>query len=756
VESSSLSTFFIAGFVMASTNALSDAPLPQQAYQQLTQGNYEQAAWLYEQATELEPEIKTHIWYLGLALLLQGQEAEAQTVWLFGMADGEPDQIEQWTAELIEVLQTEADRQEELQEYASAWLIRQHLRETAPYDLNNLLRIVHLSMQLGTFTGEDLANLNLVELLQSNEAIADSQLLLSVLKSLLSYAPLDPHVLEFATACLGHAQQPVLFVDILLQAAIEIAHVHRRSDIACHFGELCLQFNAAEVEVLRHLSAFYLDAERYAEAIEAAHRCYDLTETVADRLYANHLLLKCLLGATGYWQKTCEVMERHQTLLRNVIEAAPANLDAVAACRLSSAPFFLPYFKDDPQTVRPLQNQVGEICQTNFRNLETETFQRFYQSGIKRRSQPSPQKLKIGYLSHCFKQHSVGWIARWLFQHHDRSKFQTHVYLMNQFPVTDFAQEWFVNHVDRAYAFKVFDKSGIVEQIHRDEIDILIDLDSITLDSVCELLSLKPAPVQVTWLGWDALGLPAIDYFIADSYVLPESAQDYYSEKIWRLPQTYVAVDGFEVGVPSIRRDQLGIPQDAIVYLVVQRGYKRHPDNVKLQMQILREVPNSYLLIKGIADVETSTQFYEQLAEAEGVSGDRLRFLPWANDETVHRANLGIADVVLDTYPYNGATTTLETLWMGIPMVTRVGQQFAARNSYTMMVNVGLTEGIAWTDEEYVDWGVRLGKDAALRQQISWHLWRSRQTAPLWNAKQFTREMENAYTQMWAKFVAGN
>ena len=114
-----------------------------------------------------------------------------------------------------------------------------------------------------------------------------------------------------------------------------------------------------------------------------------------------------------------------------------------------------------------------------------------------------------------------------------------------------------------------------------------------------------------------------------------------------------------------------------------------------------------------------------------------------------------IADVVLDTYPYNGATTTLETLWMAIPMVTKVGQQFASRNSYTMMVNAGLTEGIAWSDEEYLDWGIRLGRDENLRKQISWKLRQSRRTAPLWNAKQFTRDMENAYRQMWQIYIEG-
>lgn len=266
-------------------------------------------------------------------------------------------------------------------------------------------------------------------------------------------------------------------------------------------------------------------------------------------------------------------------------------------------------------------------------------------------------------------------------------------------------------------------------------------------------MALKPAPVQITWLGWDASGIPAIDYFIADPYVLPENAQDYYSETIWRLPHTYVAVDGFEVGVPTLRREQLKIPSDAVIYLSSQTGYKRHPDTVRLQMQILKQVPNSYFLIKGLADQIAIQQFFTQVAESEGVHRDRLKFLPQDPNEFIHRANLGCADVVLDTYPYSGATTTLETLWMNVPLVTRVGQQFSARNSYTFMINAGVTEGIAWTDKEYVEWGVRLGKDPMLRQQISWQLRQSRQTSPLWNAQQFTREMETAYRQMWQRYI---
>ena len=170
-------------------------------------------------------------------------------------------------------------------------------------------------------------------------------------------------------------------------------------------------------------------------------------------------------------------------------------------------------------------------------------------------------------------------------------------------------------------------------------------------------------------------------------------------------------------------------------------------------MKIIKAVPNSYFLIKGSGDGEEIKNFFTKIAREEGVDSQRLRFLPRDSSEEIHRANLAIADVVLDTFPYNGATTTLETLWMGIPLVTRVGEQFSARNSYTMMVNAGITEGIAKSDEEYLQWGITLGKDAELREQVADKLVKSRRNSPLWNGKQFTRNLETAYQQMWTDYL---
>ena len=718
----------------------------QQAEQCLIRGDYAEAASLYEQAIELEPEVKSHYWHLGLVLLLQGQEAEAQMTWLLGIAEGEPEQVELWTVELMQVLQTEAQRREKLADYSVAWVIRQHGREISPTDINNLLYLIQLSIKLEKFSGEELTSLGVIELLQSEQPIeVDLGLLLHVLQSVLDEAPLHPSTLELATACVAHIQ-PQTFIDILVPAAVEIAYSAKQPTLAAHFAELCLRLDAGNTQVLRHLSAFYQDAGDYSKGIEIANLCYSTAETLLEKVFANNLIIRGLMSAGGYWKEAYAAFQQHKILLLSLIEEQPKLLNPDTVLYLFTSTNFAPYFEDEPKNSRFIQNQVVQLCQESVQTYAEEQATQFSLRVVSGRTKP----LKIGYLSQSFARHSIGWLARWLFQHHDRDRFQIYGYFINSKQINDPLQEWYVTQVHQAYKGGI-DGIEVAEKIHHDEIDILIELDSATLDMTCEIMALKPAPIQVTWLGWDASGIPTVDYFIADPYVLPESAQEYYTEKIWRLPQTYIAVDGFEVGVPTLRRDQLSISSDAVVYISAQRGYKRHPDTARLQMQILKQVPNSYFLIKGLAEQESIKSLFTQIAEEEGVDCDRLWFLPNAPSEAVHRANLGIADVVLDTYPYNGATTTLETLWMGIPLVTRVGEQFAARNSYTMMMNVGVTEGIAWTDEEYVEWGVRLGKDPTLRQQIAWRLRQSRQTAPLWNAKQFTREMEKAYEEMWQR-----
>ncbi|HBE21055.1 MAG TPA: O-linked N-acetylglucosamine transferase, SPINDLY family protein [Cyanobacteria bacterium UBA11149] len=726
-----------------------------QASQYLWKGDYSQAAILYEKAIEAHPEIKSYYWYLGLILLLQGQEAEAQTTWLLAMAEGDSDRVEIWTRELIDILQEEAIGRAELADYKVAWVIRQHIREIAPDNLDNLLKVIDLAIKADLFTEDETILSEVVQLLQLDiSPDVDINILLQVLEDILESYPLHSHALDFTEACaelqnisLNYSQA---FSQILFDQTKSLMD-KIPPKAAINFLKICYRIEPQNISILASLANLYQDTGRYLESLEFAQQMLKLSQLSEDKIAAQYLIVRGLVQAGGYWE---EADRNYQDMEREIHILIEGNniVNKDHFVNLIGTVVFSNYFGDNPQKSHQLRNKVSAFCQAGIHRYYADTDPLYHHSILSKCQNVTARPLKIGYLSSCFRRHSVGWIARWLFKYHDQDKVRVYAYSTNY--ANDNVQGAIANSASHFHdVSKAKTVREIAEHIYQDEIDILIDLDSLTFSGASGVMALKSAPIQVTWLGSDASGLPAIDYFIADPYILPESAQDYYKAEIWRLPKTYVAVDGFEVGVPTLRRDLLDIENDAVVYLSAQTGYKRHPDTVRLQMKIIKEVPNSYLLIKGLADEESIKYLFKQIAEEAGLSQNRLRFLSMVASEEIHRANLGIADIILDTYPYNGATTTLETLWMCIPLVTKVGQQFAARNSYTMMMNAGITEGISWSDDEYVEWGIRLGKDEALRQEVVWKLRQSRHTSPLWNGKQFTREMEKAYEEMWRRYL---
>ena len=705
----------------------------------------------YEIAVSTDETIASNYWHLGVAYLLAGREDDAQAAWFTPLATATEFDIDTLTSDLIEVLEQEAKNLAEIPDLEQAWLLRQHLWTLAPDRVKNILHLICLANTMRTLTTASLIEWQVNELLQETtiESI-DEDLLEEVLGALIEI-PTAPS-LEIIESCLhGLTSNRQSLIIKLASTLFQVFNQHPETGFfAIKLAELCNQIQPNTLSILQVLNYLYSGAGLYSEATAIAEQYYQLTSSSIGRLFASYQLQRTHFTA-GNWQDTAAIVDRHRQLLSEIIQASPQGLDREQYQALAVSSFFLPYTEDNPRINKSLQNQLVAIYQQNVRQNIQQTIAKveFEESSL-------PKKvgcLRIGYISIGFKCHSVGWLSRWLIHHHDRASFQVFLYCLNSNEDDNFNHQWFRDKVDIT-SYLNGSHEQIVAQIKADEIDILIDLDSVTYDITCLIMAHKPAPVQVSWLGWDSAGIPAVDYFIADPYVLADDAQDYYQEKIWRLPTTYLAVDGFEIGTPTLRREHLDIPADAVVYLSSQSGYKRHPDCVRAQMEIIKAVPNSYFLIKGKSDAATIQNFFGKLATEVGISLDRLRFLNRDRDEYTHRANLAIADIVLDTFPYNGATTTLETLWMGIPIVTRVGQQFAARNSYTFMLNAGIEEGIAWNREEYIEWGIKLGLDRDLRNKIHGKLRSGRTTAPVWNSKQFTRDLEQAYQDMWAKYQA--
>jgi predicted O-linked N-acetylglucosamine transferase (SPINDLY family) len=733
--------------------------LSKQAYQYLQEGNYCQGEKLYQQVIKQNPQIHINYCYLGLVLLLQEKELEAKNIWDCGFKNVPEIETNIYLEELTTILKDEIEKQEELKDDPKIWLIRKGWREMIPHDYDNLLNLIQLSINLD-LESETLGLIKQLEEILNLEILPDLsfELLLKTIINILIKNPQSNYSEKILNFCYEYGQINQLWETFFIKEAVDkikSKELPNNNLIKIKLIETIVKFNpdnSIENDFLDELIPYYQDSNHNVtvtanKAITLENKFIDIARNTAEKILAYYLAIRGTLQRGNDFTKAQELYNTYQSIVKEFIENNSQNENVKNTLYgLILASFYANYFKDNPKDIHLFRGQLSRWYQEEINYFHQQTLIPL----VPREYNPSTP-LRIAYLSECFGQHSVGYLARWLLNCHDKNKFEIYTYSLKQ--RNDLLQP-LINKITNFQDLSKYNGAiEIANKIRQDKIDILVDLDSLTSILCCNILCLKVAPIQVSWLGFDASGIPNVDYFIGDPYVLADNAQDYYNEKIWRLPHTYLAIGGFEVGLPTWRRADLGIPDDAIIYFSSQTGYKRHPDNIRLQMKIIKGVPNSYFLIKGpYSDQVALKKFFGEIALSEGVSPERLIFVDNVATSGIHRANLAIADVILDTYPYNGATTTLETLWMGVPMVTQVGEQFSARNSYTMMVNAGITEGIAWTPQEYVEWGIKLGLDGELRKKIHFKMKKSRQTSPLWDAKKFTQEMEKAYSQMWINY----
>ncbi|MEA5478436.1 tetratricopeptide repeat protein [Pseudanabaena galeata UHCC 0370] len=721
------------------------------AYSHFEKQEYEDAQIIFQEIINSGNGSSSDYCYLGLCLFLIGEIAEAEINWLKVLDKSDIDSLESGDEQFINFLDAEAEKQKDLKKYDLALPIRNVLRDLNPHDFYNLISIVNLFIKKEAYVSSCLIDLNVVNLLETGELTSlDESFFIDFLERILIFTDCDETTLNFVEKlCSYHSQYLKIIIERLPIVSIYLNNQDKK-DQAVRILEMGLRFEPDNKSFLRNLIDFCLTTDN-PKAIQTAKRLYEISQDshAINRVIACESMTRTLIVNCLYWQESKQFYQEYIENLKELVNCDYSDLIKYEEVSyLITTGFYYPYFSDQPRARQLLMKEVRQIAnQKIYQDYQDKSLEYKKRLALRKTLGKLDRPLRIGYLSSCMRRHSVGYLARWLVQNHNHDDYEIYGYMGNA--KEDPLRKWYISQFHKSYTDPIPNHPSFASQIQKDGIDVLIDLDSVTYGCAAIISVLKPAPIQATWLGWDSLSQDSIDYFIADPYVLPEDANEYYPEKIWRLPQTYIAVDGFESATPTVRRDTLDIPDDAVIYFSAQASMKRHPDTIRLQMQVIKSVPNAYLVLKSYGDQDSLKEFFYKIAEAEGVNTDRLRFLTITNSEAEHRANLIIADVILDTYPYNGATHTLETLWMGIPMVTRVGEQFSARNSYTMMINAGINEGIAWTDAEYVEWGIRLGTDHDLRNHVILKLRQGRQTAPLWNSRQFTRDMESAYEQMW-------
>ena len=368
---------------------------------------------------------------------------------------------------------------------------------------------------------------------------------------------------------------------------------------------------------------------------------------------------------------------------------------------------------------------------------------------------PDPQrKLRIGYVSGDFRNHSVAYFFEPVLTRHDRR--QVEVVCYSSGPRPDQVTARLQALADRWRDLAGLDDAEAAEQVRQDEIDILIDLAGHTGHNRLPLFARKPAPVQVTWLGYPGTtGLSALDYRLVDQYIDPvETSAVVNSETLFYLPDAFAAYQA-----PVYAPDEVGalpaLGNGYVTFGSFNNITKMTDEVVAVWARVLDAVPGSRLLLKniGLDDPLLQARVRERFA-AQGMDPERLWLLGRDLDDQGHWQRYRLVDIGLDPFPYNGATTTCEALWMGVPVVVLAGNRSVARMGVSLVNNAGLPELAAHSPDEYVATAARLAGDlerlATLRQGLRGQLVES----PLFDVPRFTAHLEDAYRQMWQAWCA--
>ena len=364
------------------------------------------------------------------------------------------------------------------------------------------------------------------------------------------------------------------------------------------------------------------------------------------------------------------------------------------------------------------------------------------------------REIRLAYLSADFREHAVGSAIAELIERHDRTKFHTIGISFLGAPESEMQarlRRTFGAFID------VQDMSNVeVAALLRErEVDVAVDLSGHTNGGRPGIFALRPAPIQVNYLGYPGTtGADYMDYVLADRIVIPEEHESYYSEKIVRLPDAYLPLDSKrKFAAHTLTRAEAGLPEAGFVFCAFNSSYKIRPDMFDIWMRLLGKVQGSVLWLNASnAPVPRNLR-----AEAirRGIAPERLIFAPHVSlDE--HLARHRQADLFLDTLPYNAHATASDALWAGLPVLTCLGSAFAGRVAASLLHAVGLPELVTHSLQEYEQRALDLATTPTLLAGIRAKLANNRTTNALFDTDRFRRHVESAYVTMWERVQRGD
>ncbi|MGF1477872.1 MAG: TIGR03032 family protein [Cyanophyceae cyanobacterium] len=362
----------------------------------------------------------------------------------------------------------------------------------------------------------------------------------------------------------------------------------------------------------------------------------------------------------------------------------------------------------------------------------------------------SDGKIRLGYLSPDFREHAVGILIGDLFPHHDRDRFEVYAYSL--LASDDAIAQKIQGRCDRFIDLSSHSPVAAARQIHRDCVQILIDLAGYTTYSRPEILALQPAPVQCLYLGYpDTMGAAFVQYLIADRWVAPPEIASTYTEKVIYLPHQFMASE-LEIA-PPLTRPEVGLPQEAFVFCCFNAHHKIEPTVFTSWMNILKQVPGSVLWLSAGADPLMNN--LRTQAEQRGVAASRLIFAPQL-PLPQYLARCQLADLFLDTFSYSAGSTAVCALSAGLPLLTKLGETNASRMGASICAAAGLEAMICSSVPEYEQRAIELATQPHELAFLRHHLRDQKSSLPLFNPQQHVRHLEKAFLEMWQQYISTN
>jgi predicted O-linked N-acetylglucosamine transferase (SPINDLY family) len=496
-----------------------------------------------------------------------------------------------------------------------------------------------------------------------------------------------------------------------------------RHDEALPAYDRALAIRPGFVEALYNRAGLLQEQARYEEAVAGYRRVMDIAP---DHRYA--------LGKLFHSRQFCCAWNHYAEDVRALCQSA-------AGARTLDMPFPFLAVVDDPA-------------------LQLRCARDFTQAKYPAAALPASRsrigdrrRIRLAYVSGDFREHALSYLLAGVFESHDRDRFDTVAISLRprDAGATGARVAAAFGHFVDASAMTDGQVAGVMRDM---DIDIAVDLAGYTEDNRTGIFALRPAPLQVNYLGFPGgMGADFIDYLIADDYVIPEQARQHYAEQIVRLPHCFQGNDGKRaIAGHGPGRAEAGLPEAGFVFCAFNNLHKLNPVMFDIWMRLLRAVPGSVLWLA----VDSPLARHNLATEAvrRGVDASRLVFarrVAYAE----HLARMGLADLFLDTLPFNAGTTASDALWAGLPVLTCSGHSFAARMAGSLLRAVGLPELITDRLDDYEARALELATTPGLLNEMRARLERNRRSAPLFDTDLFCRHLEAAYETMWERHQRG-